>query len=75
MPIYDYACDSCEERFEELSRFDAPPPACPDCGSMETQRLLSTFLQLNAGGGYRNYMRSLPSLPGCGGGACGTHNH
>ncbi len=77
MPIYDYACASCDVSFEELTRFDASPPPCPDCGSAETERMLTRkFMQLNAGGGYRNYMRSLPSLAGCGGaGACGTHNH
>jgi putative FmdB family regulatory protein len=38
MPIYTYACDACEQDFEQvlpLSRYDEPQ-ACPSCG--ETAR-------------------------------------
>ena len=32
MPIYEYACDSCQFRFEVRQRFDEEPVAlCPKC--------------------------------------------
>jgi putative FmdB family regulatory protein len=40
MPIYEYRCGSCGERFEELTAADAAAPACRRCGA-ETERLLS----------------------------------
>jgi putative FmdB family regulatory protein len=41
MPIYEYRCEACEERFEELVSADAPAPACPRCGAERAKRLLS----------------------------------
>ena len=74
MPIYDFACVSCDNRFEELQRSDAPSPPCPTCGHEETQRLLSPFLVPNSSAGQRAYVRSMPSAHdlGCHGG-CSTH--
>jgi putative FmdB family regulatory protein len=43
MPIYEYRCESCDERFEELAAHSAPPPACPRCSSSEVVRVYSTF--------------------------------
>jgi putative FmdB family regulatory protein len=43
MPIYEYRCESCSERFEELVSASAPSPPCPSCGSSEVCRILSTF--------------------------------
>ena len=40
MPIYEFACDACGLRFEELTRPDELP-SCPGCGSPESRRLLS----------------------------------
>jgi putative FmdB family regulatory protein len=42
VPIYEYRCLQCEERFEELVRTPADPP-CRKCGSLEVVRLLSVF--------------------------------
>ena len=42
MPIYEYRCEKCDEKYEEfltLSTNDAPP--CPKCGSEEVTRLFS----------------------------------
>jgi len=42
MPIYEYRCDSCNERFEEyLSTSEKPSPPCPACGSDSVHRLMS----------------------------------
>jgi putative FmdB family regulatory protein len=76
VPIYDYACVACDERFDELQRSDAPSPPCPACGADDTQRLLSPFLVPNSSAGQRAFVRSMPSahdLGCCGGGGCGTH--
>lgn len=44
MPIYEYRCDACEERFEEyLSTSDKPTPKCPKCDSAEVNRLMSSI--------------------------------
>ena len=45
MPLYEYQCKSCEKKFETLVSLKGldDPVECPDCGSEETDRLLSTF--------------------------------
>jgi putative FmdB family regulatory protein len=45
MPLYEYRCQHCEERFEQLVplRAEHPPVACPRCGAQEVRKLLSTF--------------------------------
>jgi putative FmdB family regulatory protein len=45
MPIYEYRCQHCEERFEKLVplRAEQPPVTCPHCGTHEIRKLLSTF--------------------------------
>jgi len=77
VPIYDFACTACDERFEELQRSDAPPPPCPTCTSTETERLLSTFLVPNSAAGQRRWVRGIGTAMHdagcCGGGGCSTH--
>ncbi|MEA3309391.1 MAG: FmdB family zinc ribbon protein [Chloroflexota bacterium] len=47
MPIYEYYCVKCRGRFRQLARtFNAPPPACPRCGSQQVEKLVSL---VNAG--------------------------
>ena len=41
MPIYEFQCEGCGRRFEELLAGDAPAPPCPNCGSERVTRLLS----------------------------------
>jgi putative FmdB family regulatory protein len=41
MPIYEFECDQCGSRFEELMESGASAPACPSCGSADTRRRLS----------------------------------
>jgi len=40
VPMYEYRCGACGERFEELRSADAAAPACPRCGA-ETERAFS----------------------------------
>jgi putative FmdB family regulatory protein len=41
MPIYEFECGGCGERFEELLTAGATAVACPRCDSSDTRRLLS----------------------------------
>jgi putative FmdB family regulatory protein len=44
MPIFEYRCASCGERFEALqARANEPSPSCPRCGAGAARRQLSTF--------------------------------
>jgi putative FmdB family regulatory protein len=45
MPIYEYQCKSCGERFEKLVRTMTAEPKvdCPKCNSDQTARALSVF--------------------------------
>jgi putative FmdB family regulatory protein len=42
MPLYDFRCHACGARFEARSSPEALPP-CSECGSQQTERLLSPF--------------------------------
>jgi putative FmdB family regulatory protein len=42
VPIYEFECEECGERFEELVAAAAAAPACAACGSARTRRLLSS---------------------------------
>ncbi len=78
MPIYEYACSGCGNRFEKLVRRFADEVSCPGCASASVEKQLSVF----AVGG----SRSAPAFAGCdapaagcgagpcGGGACGLPN-
>jgi putative FmdB family regulatory protein len=41
MPIYEFECEECGARFEELVAAGAPEIACEACGSTRTRRLFS----------------------------------
>jgi len=41
MPVYEFECEECGVRFEELTGAETRSPACPACGSERTRRLLS----------------------------------
>ncbi len=41
MPIYEFECERCGERFEELVAAGSADVACPSCGATEARRLLS----------------------------------
>ncbi len=45
MPLYEYECADCGERFETLvsARRKDDPKKCPGCGSEATERVPSTF--------------------------------
>ena len=45
MPIYEYRCKKCGERFEKLVRFGTSTfeMECPKCGGREVDKLISVF--------------------------------
>lgn len=68
MPLYEYKCDKCGERFETLQRFsDEPIKVHEKCGG-PVQRLISTSaLQFKGSGWYINdYAKSGSSGNGSG---------
>jgi putative FmdB family regulatory protein len=79
MPLYEYVCDNCDQKFEVLrpfSRMDDPAD-CPG-GHKKSHRVLSKFAAVTANGG--DYAYDAPpaesGMGGCGGGcdgcACGN---
>lgn len=54
MPIYEYACGTCEHRFETIQRASEEPlKDCPVCGASALKKLLSApVFRLKGGGWY-----------------------
>jgi putative FmdB family regulatory protein len=42
VPIYEFVCDACGERSEQLVPVGTERIECPACGSEQTRRVLST---------------------------------
>jgi putative FmdB family regulatory protein len=44
MPLYEYHCKECGEEFEKMVRFSeaSQSPECPNCGSKQTHKQIST---------------------------------
>jgi putative FmdB family regulatory protein len=64
MPIYEFRCERCDERFElRRAMRDADAPASCPAGHVETVRLLPVFATIGGA--------SAPSPCGEGGGCCG----
>lgn len=43
MPIYEFECTECGERFEELSDAGTETATCPSCGAAGAERRFSSF--------------------------------
>ncbi len=54
MPIYEYICKSCGEKFSLLQSVKATEKetACPKCASGEVKKVMSAFCCSNAGTGF-----------------------
>lgn len=60
MPIYEYACVSCEHQFETIQRISEDPLTdCPECGRPELKKLVSVAaFRLKGGGWYETDFKS-----------------
>jgi putative FmdB family regulatory protein len=53
MPLYEYQCQTCEQRFERIQKFSDPPvETCPSCGGKVTKLLSSPAIQFKGSGWY-----------------------
>jgi putative FmdB family regulatory protein len=68
MPIYEYQCLDCHERFEVLQRMGegAAGLKCPECGKLRVTKQFSTFA---SGAGGQESAGSGLSTGGCGAGS------
>jgi putative FmdB family regulatory protein len=74
MPIYEYRCESCSEKFDVLTRFAERDQTqmCPACESTKTRVLVSSFAVAGAGESSSLDFGSGASAGGCCGGSCGS---
>jgi putative FmdB family regulatory protein len=71
MPLYEYRCASCGERFELLrSLAHADDVVCHRCHSRDVKRLLSVFA-VHAGATSRAGASTGEGVSSSGGGCCG----
>lgn len=65
MPIFEFACQSCDHEFETLTRASVQPE-CPNCHSTELLKKLSVFATATA---------SESRAPAMAAGPCGSCGH
>lgn len=63
MPIYEYKCHKCGQRFEALILSPSEKVQCHKCGSESVKRQLSTFA-VSSG----SSKAGVPTSPSCGSG-------
>jgi putative FmdB family regulatory protein len=53
MPLYEYECESCANRFERIQKFSDPlVDVCPSCGGAVKKLLSSPAIQFKGSGWY-----------------------
>jgi len=73
MPIYEYVCDDCGERYERIVRNTSTKVTCPKCASAKHTIQLSVFAA-PSNGSKSSASSSAPASGGsCCGGRCGCH--
>ena len=63
MPLFEYACETCDREFETLVR-NGQAPTCPSCESPKLQKRQSTFAARSTGGA--SSVTEVPTSGGCG---------
>jgi len=62
MPLYDYQCTECDNKFSELRKISEKDDeiACPNCNSLKNEKQLTTFA-------YNSSIKSAgcPTAPSC----------
>jgi putative FmdB family regulatory protein len=70
MPIFEYLCDDCGNKFEKLVRNGENGVHCPSCGQDHLKQQFSTFAAHANGASHANgFSQDAPSCPS---GMCGT---
>ena len=73
MPIYEFKCKKCDNRFELLcSMSGGDGVTCPDCGGGKVTRLLSSFFSRSVGSDGSSHSHGGDKCSGCSSGACAT---
>jgi putative FmdB family regulatory protein len=65
MPLFEYACRSCDREFETLVRA-SETPECPACGGTDLERRLSVFAAHTNGNGGADAMPAVGACGRCG---------
>ena len=62
MPIYEYECEKCGNRFEEIQKFSDPPiEKCPKCGGPVHKAQSAPAFQFKGTGWYvTDYAKNKP---------------
>ena len=66
MPLYEYQCGACGNRFERIQKFSDPPvELCPSCGELKVVKLLSSPAIMFKGSGFyiNDYARKGAGAP------------
>ena len=75
MPIYEYICDDCGERYERIVMNGKTKITCPKCSSAKSTIQLSVFAAHSNGAKSSGASSDFAgSGGGCCGGACGCKN-
>ncbi len=69
MPVFEYQCQKCKTKFDVFhkSQNQSEKVICPNCNSIESKKLFSTFSASFASAGSDSYS-------GCSDGSCGVPN-
>ena len=72
MPIFEYQCEACSTRFEELTLGSrSASPNCPDCSSDAVHKVYSTFAAQAKNGAPAGCEGGFTESASAGCGACG----
>ena len=65
MPLYEYQCDACGHRFEQIRKFSDPPlTVCPKCDGAIRKLVSSPAIQFKGTGWYvTDYAKKGPGDP------------
>jgi putative FmdB family regulatory protein len=72
MPIYEYICEECNERFEKIVINKRQEISCPKCSSKKAIIQLSVFATAGSGGPSSS-SGGFSGGGGCCGGGCSCH--
>jgi len=63
MPLFEYACKTCDHRFEWLTR-GAATPECPSCHGIDLEKRQSVFAARTSGPGLPERLDGVPRAAG-----------